>query len=564
MGTCTYTAKVSDLRGGVKDYACANPAHRDGMCKFHLDGYLDKSTAGEVSDLFWAMHDGGAAGTTMDCTGYALPPLARKEAAGSVRRPLRLDRARFSLGGAGLSGITFTQPTSFRDAEFYGAAAFRDCTFKKGADFTGATFRAGVADFKSSKFGRTADFSRVVFFGAVFDLATLGRSRFNKAVFLGDASFHSATFESAADFQDASFFGGSKFAESEFGDGAAFRDCTFKKGADFTGATFRAGVADFTSSKFGRTADFFRVKLAEAVFDWAALAESRFNKAVFLGDASFHSATFESAADFHSTKFLGKSKFKESEFGKGADFGDAHFERPAYFRDVKMKRPGLVRFDGNVSNVSFLNTDLKEVCFGSRTTWSPQAQPDSRSIWDRKWRIYDERCLDDKSPDPALNLENVQSVYRDLRDNFDRQLRYDVSGGFFVREMEVGRKYKVDNGDHVVLKPICRRALTWSAAYNVLAEYGQSLKRPPLFLAPTLAAGSLLLWCGTGVLHGLEAPCEEGLGDSILRTLTAMVPLPLSGHLASPVDIGLKAAALPSVATFLIALRRRFEKTRRH
>ena len=455
---------------------CSNQAHRDGMCKFHLDGYLSESTAGEVRDLFWSLYDAGAAGTLMDCTGYALPPLAREGAAASVGRALRLDRARFGPGGAGLSGITFEQPASFRGAEFAGTADFKGCTFKMAADFKG---------------------------------------------------------------------------------------CTFKNGADFSGVAFH-GDADFRSSRFGGMADFLLANFAGANFDWAVLAKSLFNNVVFRGDVSFRSATFNSTAGFIGTEFHGSSRFEESKFKKNADFSGAHFVRPAYFRGVTIKLPELVKFDGNVSNVSFLNTDLKEVCFGSRTTWSPQAQPDSRSIWDGKWRIYDERCLDDESSDTALNLENVQSVYRDLRDNFDRQLRYDVSGGFFVREMELGRKYKVAKGGDVVLKPICRRALTWSAAYNTLAEYGQSLKRPPLFLAPTLVAGSLLLWCDTGVLHGLETPCEEDLGDSVLRTLTAMVPLPLSGHLASPVDIGLKAAALPSVATFLIALRRRFEKTRRH
>ena len=476
MGTCAYTSKMTDRRGGEGSRACGNQAHRGGMCKFHLDGYLSEITAGEVRDLFWSMHDAGAAGTPMDCTGYVLPPLAREGAAAPIRRALHLDRARFGLGGAGLSETTFEETASFSDAEFASGASFRGCTFRKGA---------------------------------------------------------------------------------------SFRGCTFRKGADFSGATF-SGAADFKSSKFGGTAVFLLARFAAAAFDWAVLGKSKFNNAVFRGNTSFRGATFGSAAGFNSAKFHDESRFVESEFKKDADFSGTHFERPAYFWGVKMKRPGLVKFDGNVSNVSFLNTDLKEVCFGNMTTWSPQTQPNSRAVWDRKWRIYDEKSLEAKSPDPALNIENVQSVYRDLRDNFDQQLRYDVSGGFFVREMEVGRKYKVDEDGHVVLKPIWRRALTWNAAYNVLAEYGQSLKRPPLFLALTLAAGSSLLWCPAGILHSLEIPCEDDPSDSILRSLVAMVPFPLSGHLASHVDIGLKAAALPSVATFLIALRRRFEKTRRH
>ena len=498
MGTCAYISEMPDRRSGKGSRACGNPAHGDEMCKFHLDGYLNESTAGEVRSLFWSMHDAGDAGTPMDCTGYVLPPLAREGAAAPIRRALRLNRARFGPDGAGLSETTFEEAVLFRDAEFAGATSFSGCTFKKGADFRG---------------------------------------------------------------------------------------CTFKKGADFSHATF-LDAADFESSRLGGMADFLHADFTRVTFDWATLGKSKFNKAVFHGDASFYGATFGSAAEFNSARFLGESRFEESEFERGGDFAGAHFEQPAYFRGVKMKRPKLVRFDGNISNVSFLNTDLKEVGFGSMITWSPQAarggdrgQPppasrrgdrrhenerNARTIWDKKWRIHDERIIGSEVPDPAVNLENVCGVYRDLRDNFDQQLRYDVAGGFFVREMELGRKYRIDERGSVAQKPLCRRILTWHAAYNVLAEYGQSLGRPSLFLTLTLAAGSSLLWCNTGVLQGLEIPCEDGPGEAALRSLVAMVPLPLSGHFASPVDIGLKLVALPAVATFLVALRRRFEKTRRH
>ena len=325
---------------------------------------------------------------------------------------------------------------------------------------------------------------------------------------------------------------------------------------------------------------------AGAAFDWSVFAECEFNKAVFHGDASFYDAMFGSAAGFNGTEFAGRSYFEESEFKKGADFSGARFERPAHFRRVETKHPKLIKFDGNVSNVSFLNTDMKEISFGSMTTWSPQAprgadqkQPrlglklgDRRpektigfhAIWNKKWRIYDEKSLDEKSGDHALNLESVRGAYRDLRDNFDQQLRYDVSGGFFVREMEIGRKYANNENARVVSKPVWRRVLTWHYAYNILGEYGQSPARPLLFLAATLAAGSSLLWCPSGAASGLGTACEDGLEDSIIRSLAAMTPLPLPGSLASPVDIVLKLVALPSVATFLIGLRRRFEKTRRH
>ena len=558
MGTCAYTAGAAGRRGIKGGRACGNEAHKDGMCKFHLDGYLDEGTADEVRDLFWRMHD-AAPGDPMDCTGYALPPLVREGETASVVRALRLDRARFTLGGAGR--ITFKEPVSFRSAKFAGNASFRGCAFRKDADFFRAVFRGGAADFKSARFGGAADFFHADFERAAFDWAVLGKSRFNKAVFRGDASFYDVAFGSPAEFHSVRFLGEAKFEEVKFGEGANFGECTFKKGADFSQAAFRGGAADFKSAKFGGTADFFHADFEEAAFDRAALGKSRFNKAVFRGDASFRGAAFgEPTAEVPASE----SRFEESEFREGADFSGANFSQPMYFRGVVTKCPKLIRFDGNVSNVSFLNTDLKEVGFGSMITWLPQTSRGSRAIWDRKCRIYDEKILESENPDPALNLENVRSVYRDLRDNFDQQLRYDVAGGFFVREMELGRKYRIDEGGRAVPKPICRRVLTWHTAYNVLAEYGQSLGRPSLFLALTLAAGSLLLWCDTEILRGLRIPCEDGLGDSIFRTLTAMVPLPLPGHLASPADIVLKITALPAVATLLIALRRRFEKTRRH
>ena len=488
MNTCTYTARVPNRRGGEDDYACGNAAHDDGKCKFHLDGYLKSDTADEVRDLFWELLNDATGGRRLDCIGYALPSLVDGETDVTVGNALRLDLAKFTLDGAGLSRITFKRHASFLNAEFNGSPGFRECTFKQGANFSHAVFHDGTADFKST-------------------------------VFL-------------------------------------------------------------------EAADFFNTEFADACFDWAVFAESQFNKATFLKDALFRGATFGATAKFHSAEFLGVTRFNESNFRKGADFSGALFEGPAHFRGLQMRRPDLIKFDGNVSNVSFLNTNLKEIDFGSMTTWSPEQSRGSGkakaglarlsgdsppksprrppAIWNQKWRIYDERILGGEGADRVANRESVLSVYRDLRDNFDRQLRYDVSGGFFVREMEIGRKYKSGKSAHVALKPIYRRALTWHAVYNTLAEYGQSLGRPLLFLAPVFAAGSLLLWCPSEALHGLEVPCEDGLEASVLRSLVAMTPIPLSGHPTSPVDVGLKVAALPAVATFLIALRRRFEKTRRH
>lgn len=480
-GTCQYSYTDTDWRGTGKEIRCRNSAYEDGMCKFHLAGYLDASTAGEIRDLFWKQHDKTAEGSLLDCNGYALPSLAKGGGPHVIGRRLCLDNAVLGPGGADLSGLTFEQPASFRAAKFKGGANFQYTTFEKGADFSHAGF-LGAAKFEGSRFSEHARFSRAVF--------------------------------------------------------------------------------------------------GKAVFDWARLQKASFDRSTFKNTASFYECAFFGVANFRDAVFRGKSYFTGSEFGADADFSGSGFAQPMHFREVKAKCPSLVKFDGNVSNVSFLDTDLKEIVFGSRTTWSPLAadaggrrrprgpriaasRRSSYSVWSKKWRTYDEKILDGGSRDLKLNHENTKNVYRDLRDNFDRNLGYDVSAGFFVREMELARIYKNDENGRIVKKHPLRRVLTWHAAYNALSEYGQSMGRPLLCLAAIFGAGLSFLWCPVGISPALEIPCAGDLDGSALRSLASMMPIPFSAP-PTAVDLGLKIGSLPAIATLLVALRRRFEKSRRH
>ena len=496
-GGCKYSSVGADPGGAGRETKCGNPAYRDGLCKFHLDGYLNKRTASELRDMFWRQHDRTAEGDTVNCSGYILPSLVQGGGPRTARRRLCLDNAVFGPNGADFSEITFEEPASFKDAVFAKGANFHRCVFEKGADFSRAKF-LGDAKFEGSRFSDYSRFAMATFDRASFDWARIAAVDFGKSAFKKAASFYESEFTAAAD----------------------FRHATFRRESDFTGSNFDA-AADFRHATFRRESD-------------------------------FTGSNFDAAADFEGAAFVG----------------------PMHFRGVRAKCPAMIKFDGNVSNVSFLDTDLKEITFGSRITWSPRAAGRSgsgraatrrvgRSIWNKKWRVYDEKTAEEKTHDRALNVENLKNVYRDMRDNFDRRLAYGVSGGLFVREMEVERKYENDDKGRVRKKHLVRRILTWHAAYNLLSEYGQSLGRPMLCLAAVFGAGLSLLWCPTGISPALEIPCRVGLWDSVLCVLTSMVPIPLSTSHSEP-ELALKIASLPASATFLIALRRRFEKSRRH
>lgn len=47
-----------------------------------------------------------------------------------------------------------------------------------------------------------------------------------------------------------------------------------------------------------------------------------------------------------------------------------------------------------------------------------------------------------EEPERDVSLELVLSVYRNLRENYEFRLRYDDAGKFFIREMELKRKYR--------------------------------------------------------------------------------------------------------------------------
>ena len=41
-----------------------------------------------------------------------------------------------------------------------------------------------------------------------------------------------------------------------------------------------------------------------------------------------------------------------------------------------------------------------------------------------------------------FNLGSIKAVYRNLRENYEYRMRWDEAGQFFIREMELKRKYR--------------------------------------------------------------------------------------------------------------------------
>jgi hypothetical protein len=78
-----------------------------------------------------------------------------------------------------------------------------------------------------------------------------------------------------------------------------------------------------------------------------------------------------------------------------------------------------------------MNTDITRVRFSDKARWGKED----------KFKVTDEEMLvESKSPD--VSLGSIMAVYRNLRENYEFRLRYDEAGKFFIREMELKRKYR--------------------------------------------------------------------------------------------------------------------------
>jgi hypothetical protein len=56
--------------------------------------------------------------------------------------------------------------------------------------------------------------------------------------------------------------------------------------------------------------------------------------------------------------------------------------------------------------------------------------------------LYIENLLYSNNEVKDLNLGSILVVYRNLREYYEYRMRYDEAGEFFIREMEVKRKYR--------------------------------------------------------------------------------------------------------------------------
>ena len=302
-------------------------------------------------------------------------------------------------------------------------------------------------------------------------------------------------------------------------------------------------------------------------FEWAHFHLTEFVNCKFIEEAKFNNTIFENDANFINSEFE-RASFSETIFKEHGDFQGTEFLELGNFSRIKLLQStnGRIQFNGNMANVSFLDTDIKNIKFGNESSWKiiDDSNKDKKSV-NKDFKIYEERQIE-KNQETKINLESIKNIYRDLRENFELNLQYEIAGEFFVREMEVSRKYTKKNNEFVTKKKhILKQYLSFYWIYNIIAQYGQSYYRPIYFAIPIIAIGTCFfrITC-LNELPDSSSACEDAIVYPFVRSLSAFIPFFTFVNDPSIVDYALRLALLPISGAFFISLKRKFERKLRH
>jgi len=185
------------------------------------------------------------------------------------------------------------------------------------------------------------------------------------------------------------------------------------------------------------------------------LFEQELQKKLDSEDYNFRSYYFPADVDFSSKKF-GKdvcfdgATFKKNAYFSGANFQNAYFNgvtfRNAYFNEVTFQYASffgaVIERDLQFSSREIGQLNFQNVRFLLRGYISANmiqaklrgAELENVIFLDCKWpkKVYEEMHMEDE----GLSYNELETIYRDLKQNMQRHGDYSTAGEFYFREME--------------------------------------------------------------------------------------------------------------------------------
>ncbi len=477
-------------------------------------------------------------------------------------------------------------------------------TFTIGFYFFASIFH-GKVSFDKTKFMKTADFSHTKFCGYE------GITCFNEVEFRGgNALFTGIRFQHKVSFQNTKFLVKQKidFIEGFFLKGAVFSSAEFSaQEIRFSRVICQNLYMDYTSFLKFDFVYFNDIKCVHSKMQTSFYKSKflgtgivNFVGSYFFGSITFLEGTFDGPklVDFSEIKCYKLTNFSECRFSNEIRFIDCKFQYNTHLNFVIFESQEKVFFrTRDLTFVSFMNTDITRIRFAPKVFFDRNG----------KFKVFDERMLEKGIKDKryqklfsSTNIGNILSLYRNLRENFEFNLRYNEAGRFFVREMEMRRKYSEypdlptstvgkirntiikkcvkhfkTNSESIIIKENWfRRNLFPLGLYRSTSKYGESLFLPIFFLS-ILILSSFSFWytVENSSLYFRFVTCFDDKEFSIdsmdiwsplERSFSGVFPFLPFNESVCFADYSFKILGTVILGLIFIALRRKFERRFRH
>ena len=249
-------------------------------------------------------------------------------------------------------------------------------------------------------------------------------------------------------------------------------------------------VCRFGEAIFTQDANFFAVTFAQRTgFGGATfMHEANFLGTTFTHDAYFTNAIFTQTAFFWRTQFHGIASWVNCRFLDQAVFRRTTFdptdeEKPsAVFETAKFSKPGEVVFDDvDLSQALFHDCDVSEVWFTSSVRWGKREGNRGLAVFEETIPL-DQRHMDRLKSDGQRDYRAVAQIYQQLKKNYDSRLDYWTANEFHFGEMEMKRLAGPTTGPLLWLRRWWQRNLSFVALYRWASDYGNSYRKPALWL----------------------------------------------------------------------------------
>jgi uncharacterized protein YjbI with pentapeptide repeats len=496
----------------------------------------------------------------------------------------------------------------FTHSHFLGVLSFKGSILKQELNFSGCIF------YEQVDFVKTTFHSRANFFDADFKKETL---------FIG-AQFLDETARGIVNFSHSTFHGESKFSNSVFNGKTSFYQTIFLNNAEFISTIFKNLIA--SSTRFLSYVHFYETEFHHVTFAGSTFLLVDFSFSVFHNEALFVESEVLGTAHFHHVRFsIGESIIFKNMSLKNVSFLNTNITRIRFINVVWVgPNQDELTYDEKVFNFSISlskifieeNNNEKKHLFDlmglkydfakiekiaeKQLLFSYSDRIDDYEIkFSMVWSVHENRLtmwINNKqffNPDliisdrlmvlASTSLEEIISLYNDLRENYEYYLRYEIAGSYFKKIMTLQQDYEeiLIESNHKPLKSHKRRnkisaKLSLNGLYYLLSDYGEDYLRPLMLGLTILVIATLWFYITSHFVDFgicslkpsiilIECYLTIPLSDELKRTIIDF--LPFSGFtIPNPSfgDIILKALGFVVFGLLFISLRRKFERRFRH